>query len=158
MSGTVRSKSERRADTLASLASHDHLWLASASQSGKPHLVPLSYAWTGGALIIATASDSPTALNLLASGLGRVAIGPTGDVVMVDVEVQDAVTLDQAPAELADAFAAQSDWDPRTGTDLPTHYFTLAPTRIQAWRSADELPGRTIMAHGKWLEEPEERT
>lgn len=156
MSGSVRSKSQRRADTLASLASHNHLWLASTSaESARAHLVPLSYAWKGGALIIATASDSPTAVNLLTSRIGRVAVGSTDDVVMIDVEVQEAITLDRVPAELADAFAAQSDWDPRTGTDLPTHYFTLAPTQIQAWRTADELPGRTIMAHGEWLEDGE---
>ena len=30
-------------------------------------------------------------------------------------------------------------------------YVVLAPERIQAWREANEIAGRTLMRHGKWL-------
>jgi hypothetical protein len=114
-------------------------------------MVPLSYAWTEGRLIVATASRTPTAVNLMATGLARVAIGSTDDVVLIDVTVETAVPLEDVSRELADLYAAQSDWDPRTGTDLPTHYFVLTPTRVQAWREANEQAGRTLMRDGAWL-------
>jgi hypothetical protein len=49
-----------------------------------------------------------------------------------------------------DAYAAQSDWDPRTAG--ATYVFlVLRPDRIQAWREVDEVPGRTVMRDGTWL-------
>ena len=30
-------------------------------------------------------------------------------------------------------------------------YVVLAPERIQAWREADEIAGRTLMRGGRWL-------
>ena len=116
-------------------------------------MVPVSFAWTGAAVVIATASKSPTARNLFASKVARLAVGPTDDVVLMDVCLDSAVAVDTAPSDIADLYAQQSDWDPRTGTDLPSHYFVLAPTRIQAWRLAGELPGRTIMEDGRWIDD-----
>jgi hypothetical protein len=152
MSQPIRNSEQRRRDTLASLEARNHLWIATASaERPAPYLVPVSFAWTGDAFIVATSSDSPTALNLFASRIARLAIGPTDDVVLVDAQLQSAVAVASAPSELADRYAEQSDWDPRTGTELPSHYFVLAPSRIQAWRLASELPGRTIMRDGRWL-------
>jgi hypothetical protein len=152
VSEATRSRAQRRADTLEMLRALHHLWIATTStESLAPYLVPVSYAWTGETLIVATASRSPTAMNLFASKLARVAVGATDDVVLIDVVVESAVAVSSASNEIADAYAAQSDWDPRTGTDLPSHYFVLTPVRIQAWRLASELPGRTIMKNGEWL-------
>jgi hypothetical protein len=55
-----------------------------------------------------------------------------------------------SPAAVAEAYAAQADWDPRRETD-PYAFFALRPVRIQAWREANELAGRTIMKDGAWL-------
>jgi hypothetical protein len=153
-SQTVRSAAERRKDALESLAANNHLWIATASpQRPSPHMVPVSYAWTGTMLIVATSTKSPTAENLLASKVARVAVGRTDDVVLIDAILEEAVVVASARPEIADVYANQSDWDPRTGTDLPSHYFVLVPQLIQAWREARELPGRTIMRGGKWLTE-----
>ena len=48
------------------------------------------------------------------------------------------------------AFAARHNWDPR---DEPQEYsyLLLTPRRIQSWREANELAGRTIMRDGVWL-------
>jgi hypothetical protein len=149
-----RSRSQRRADAILSLETQNHLWIATASSElPDPYLVPVSFAWTGAAVVIATASKSPTARNLFASKIARLAVGPTDDVVLVDVALEAAIGVDTAPSEVADLYAQQSDWDPRTGTDLPSHYFVLAPTRIQAWRLASELPDRTIMQDSRWIDD-----
>jgi hypothetical protein len=147
-----RSRSQRREDTLARLRGTYQLYIATASpEDPAPRLVPVSFAWTGEALIIATGLDTVTGRNLERSGIARLAVGPTDDVVLIDVRVKERVGVEQAPPALADAYAAQSDWDPRNGTDVPTAYFVLEPVRIQAWRETAEVPGRTIMRAGRWL-------
>jgi Pyridoxamine 5'-phosphate oxidase len=75
-----RSKSQRRADTLAKLESEVDLWVASADESGGAYLVPLSYCWDGSTLTVATPRASRTARNLIRAGWARVALGPTRDV------------------------------------------------------------------------------
>jgi len=30
-------------------------------------------------------------------------------------------------------------------------YLVLRPVRVQAWREADEMTGRTLMRDGEWL-------
>ena len=51
----------------------------------------------------------------------------------------------------ADTYATRTDWDPRH-SGAPYVYLVLRPTRIQSWREANELPGRTLMRDGAWLE------
>ena len=46
--------------------------------------------------------------------------------------------------------AAQAAWDPREAGDGYA-YAGLAPERIQAWREANEIAGRTLMRQGRWL-------
>jgi hypothetical protein len=48
------------------------------------------------------------------------------------------------PAGLAQQYATQAGWDPRTGDDR-MRFLVLRRLRIQAWRQANELQGRTLM-------------
>jgi hypothetical protein len=116
----------------------------------RPHLVPLSVAWIDGHLVIAIEPSSLTARNLQAQGGARVGLGPTRDVVMIDTVLDGVVPVAQAPAELAEGYAEQADWDPRD--DQGYVYVVLRPRRIQAWRESNELGGRTIMRDGRWAE------
>jgi hypothetical protein len=146
-----RTGQQRRADTLARLeASEADVWVASASSAGAVHLVPLSYAWDGRCVIIAAEAASPTARNITASGQARLGFGPTRDVVMMDVVLDRAVSVAKAPPDLGDAYAGQSDWDPRLD-DGGYVYLLLAPRGIQAWRESNELAGRRLMRDGTWL-------
>jgi hypothetical protein len=149
-----RSGAERKADTLAKLHAQGDVWVASASVSGggsaHAHLVPLSLAWIDERVVIALESDSRTARNIVEQGLARLALGPTRDVVIIDAVLDRAVDLDAAPAPLADRYAAQSDWDPRTARGQFV-FLVLRPDRIQAWREVDELAGRTLMRAGSWV-------
>jgi general stress protein 26 len=154
----VRTGPERKAHALARLAArHAEGWVASASASGVPHLVPLSFAWDNQTVILSVDRQSVTARNLTASGRARLALGQTGDVVMIDARLAQAVSLADAPAELLQAFAGQADWDPRHAGGLPGSrdggyvFLCLRPERIQVWRDVSEHPGRTIMRQGRWV-------
>lgn len=144
----ARSFEQRTRDTLAKLEAGGDAWVASAS-GDDAHLVPLSLIWHEGRIVASVPTRSATARNLAATGRGRVGFGPTRDVVMVDVDVVEVTATDDALGDLADAFAARTGWDPRT--DDGYSFVVLRPTRVQAWREANEIAGRTLMRDGDWL-------
>lgn len=147
MCADPRSPIWRRRDTERRLAHDVDVWVSSASADGTPYLVPLSFDWDGTALLLATPADSPTGRNLAATGRARLGLGPTRDVTMIDADV---TVLDPVLPQEADRFAARTGFDPRTE---PARYrwFRATPTRVQAWREADELPGRDLMRAGRWV-------
>ena len=124
------------------------VWVATASSAGTPYLVPVSLAWVNERVVIAVDGSSPTARNLTTSGKARLAVGPTRDVVMIDAVLQEAVDVTTAVA-LGEAYVAQADWDPRGSEGYV--FLVLRPDRIQAWREANEIAGRTLMRDGRWL-------
>lgn len=151
MTAKPRSGAERKADVLAKLeAQSADVWVATASADGVAHLVPLSYSWDGRHIVLATEPRLLTARNIEASGHARLGFGPTRDVVIVDARLDERLDVDSAPEELADAYARQSGWDPRHESD-PFIFLLLSPRRVQAWREANELAGRTLMRDGVWL-------
>ncbi|MFB7890975.1 pyridoxamine 5'-phosphate oxidase family protein [Microbacterium sp. NPDC056044] len=139
----------RKTDLLAALAAPAaDVWVATASPQAAPHLVPLSLAWIGERAVIALEDGSVTARNIVASGVARLAVGPTRDVAMIDVVLERSAGVDD-DATLGAAYAAQADWDPR---GLAGYVFlVLRPTRIQAWRESNELAGRVLMRDGDWV-------
>lgn len=145
-----RDRATRTRDALVQLtAPAADAWVATASADGVPHLVPLSLAWVGERAVIATDATSATARNLLASGRARLGVGPTRDVVMLDVVLERTLPVDES-GELGESYAAQADWDPR---GLAGHlYLVLRPERVQAWREVNEMAGRTLMRGGTWSE------
>lgn len=143
-----RSTRERVADTRQLLATEHDAWVATASADGEAHLVPLSFWWDDGTLVMSTPGTSVTARNLAASGAVRLAVGPTRDVVMIVGAATVASVADDPDA--ADEFVQRFGWDPRDeGEDWV--FVRVTPDRIQAWRESDEIPGRTIMRDGEWL-------
>jgi hypothetical protein len=151
-----RDRRTRLRDTLALLSTPAvDVWLATASTDGSAHLVPLSLCWTEGRAVLAVDRTSRSARNLQATGGARLGVGPTRDVVLLDVVLERTVAVADDEA-LGAAYAAQADWDPRSS---PGHVFlVLRPVRVQAWREADEIEGRTLMRNGHWLDgEPDGR-
>jgi pyridoxamine 5'-phosphate oxidase-like protein len=142
-----RGRARRKADTLARLTDDVDAWVATAGDG--PYLVPLSFLWDGETILLSTDATTPTGRNLAASGEVRLGIGLTRDVVLVDgtVEVVPAADL---PAEVGDAFAAKTGFDPRRQR-TPYDYYRVRPQRIRAWREADELTGQLLMRDGTWL-------
>jgi Pyridoxamine 5'-phosphate oxidase len=144
----ARSLEQRQRDTLELLEGGVDLWVTSASEHGDAYLVPLSYYWDGSTLTIATPRASRTGRNLLRAGWARVALGATRDVVIIEGPVE-AIGVD-ADAELADAHARATGFDPRTLTSEYV-YLRITPQTIQAWRESNELDGRDLMHEGHWL-------
>ena len=124
------------------------VWVATASPAGAAHLVPVSLAWIDERAVIAVEGRSVTARNLAASGTARLAIGPTRDVVMIDATLENTVDVG-ADGPLGAAYVAQADWDPRPSSGYV--FLVLRPARVQAWREANEIAGRTLMRDGTWL-------
>jgi hypothetical protein len=149
MTPPPRSLQQRRRDTLDRLERDVDAWVATADAAGgTPYLVPLSFLWDGRALVIATPSSSPTARNLQATGKARLGIGPTRDLVLIEGTVGEVLPAAEVPEELGDAFAAKAGFDPRQLSGY--RYFRIHPQRLQAWREANELEGRELMAGGQW--------
>jgi hypothetical protein len=146
-----RDRQQRRADTLRKLDTEPDVWVATADQDGTPHLVPLSLAWHGRHVVICAQGSSQTVQNLLRAGRARLGLGPTRDVVMLDVVVSASWSTREVPAEVAEAFARRADWDPRQDPGDYV-YVALEPRRVQAWREANELAGRLLMRDGAWLD------
>jgi hypothetical protein len=148
----ARSTSQRKADARAILdARPPDVWVASASRAGEPHLVPLSFAWDGGAVTIAVKTDSATGRNIVASGKARLGFGTTRDVVMVDAVLTSHARASEADDGVVDRYATKTKWNPREEEDEYV-YLVLLPQRMQVWREANEIAGRTVMRAGAWVE------
>jgi hypothetical protein len=137
---------QRVHDALERLEGDDDLWIATA-HGGTPWLVPLSFVWTGAAVLMATLRRSRTYLNLAEDGNARIALGHTRDVLLLDGQVD---LPQQLPEQEADAVAAATGYDPRTQHD--TAYIQFTPRRAHSWRNVAELDGRTIMTDGRWVD------
>jgi Pyridoxamine 5'-phosphate oxidase len=147
----ARLPKERKADALAKLeAVESNVWVASASPSGDVHLVPVTHTWNGSQVVLATGPSSRTVSNVTAKPRVRLALGESRDVAMIDAILVEAVPASEAQPALADGYAAQAGWDPRTD---PSNYvyLVLRPERIQVWREGEDPAGRTVMRGGEWV-------
>jgi hypothetical protein len=150
MAKDPRPAPSRKADTIARLDAPDSdTWVATASPDGAAHLVPLSFAWHEGRVLLATPATTLTVRNIAATGRARLAFGDFRDVVLMDADLELVVDAKQAPAGLADAYHRQAGWDPRSAS--PDYAIVvLRPTRILAWNGEHEWDGRVLMAGGTW--------
>ena len=133
---------------LARLADDVDLWVATASADGDPYLIPLSFVWHDGRIVMATPERTATVRNLRAGGQVRLSLDGLRDVVLIDgdVEFLPAGAVDRA---VGDAYASHTGWDPRP--DAANTWLVVTPTRIRSWREVNELPGRVVMRDGNWL-------
>ncbi|MCP3817667.1 pyridoxamine 5'-phosphate oxidase family protein [Streptomyces sp. A3M-1-3] len=145
----ARSRDQRRQDVHERLAKDEDAWVATAAADGDPCLVPLSFVWHAGTLLMCTRRTNPTARNLTPSGPVRVTLGHTRDVVLVE-GTAETVAGRELPAEAADAFAAKLRWDPRDRE--PWVYVRITPHVVKAWQEENELAGRELMRDGVWLD------
>jgi hypothetical protein len=81
----------------------------------------------------------------------RVAVGSTGDVLIVDATATIVAVTDIDPGA-AEGYAQASGNDPRSVPGFT--YIQLAPEGMQVWKGAQEFAGRTVMRHGVWLDRP----
>jgi hypothetical protein len=146
----ARSREQRKQDVLTRLENDEDAWVATASASGEPHLMPLSFVWEDGSLLMCTRLTNPTLRNLLPGGRPvQVTLGHTRDVVHI-TGTATVIPTTELPKSSGDAFAAKVIWDPRDSGPSYT-YFRVVPQRIQAWREVNEIPDRDLMHEGAWL-------
>jgi general stress protein 26 len=135
----------RKQDTLNRLDEDVDAWVSTASLDGTPYLMPLSFLWSAGTLLLSTTRTNPTARNLRANPRVQLTLGEVRDVVHVTGTVEIAEVSEAEGA----AFAAKAGFDPRPLPNYP--FFRVTPTKIQAWREVDELKDRVLMDEGRWL-------
>ncbi len=145
----MRTAVERKAHALDRLEHEIDVWVATASAEGKPYLVPLSLGWDGVQVIAATPAAAVTARNLAARPIARLAVGDSRDVVMIDARARTVPAAEAEEAIMA-SYVARTGWDPREEHEAFV-MILLAPTRIQVWRSVEEIEGRDVMKGGAWL-------
>lgn len=144
----ARGHEQRKQDVLDRLEKDEDVWVATASADGVPCLVPLSYVWDRGTLLLATRRSNPTAVNVTPSGQVRLTLGHTRDVVLIE-GTAETVEGPDLPAESGDAFAEKLHWDVRERAAWV--YLRVTPSTVKAWREANELAGRDLMLDGIWL-------
>jgi hypothetical protein len=113
--------------------------------------VPLSLDWDGERVVVCAQRSSRTVENLIRSGVARLGVGPTRDVVMIDAVLESSYAAADVPTEMAERYAQRTGWDPAQ-EDGEYVYVILRPRRVQAWREANELPERSLMRTGAWLQ------
>jgi hypothetical protein len=148
----IRSRSQRIADTLATLDSARSGWLSVGRRDGSAHLIPLSCCWDGEQVVIATLQQSVSVNSMRRTGRARFALPSTDDVVIIDATAT-IVTLDRIDAAIHRLFTMAAGFDP-AGEPQPYVYILLVPDRIQAWRNERELAQREIMRDGVWIDSP----
>lgn len=147
----ARSSAQRARDARGRLAVDVDLWVATASSDGEPYLIPLSYLWHDGRIVLATSDRSATVRNLRRDSRVRLSLDGTRDVVLIDGDAE-LVPADTVTSVVADAYAAHAGWDPRD--DPGNAWIVVTPTRVRAWREVNELPGREVMRDGRWADDP----
>lgn len=74
----------------------------------------------------------------------------TFDVVPVQGEAE-CLPAREVPGDVAERFAAEFGWIPRTEEDSPV-YVRVVPESVRAWQGEPELRGRPVMRDGAWVE------
>lgn len=142
-----RSVGQRQSDTLEKLQTAVDMWVATASQDGQPHLVPLSFVWDGERIVISVSRQSRTARNIAETGRARLCLGPTRDVVVIEGPAE-IYPIESFDASFQEEFAAKVGFDPHA--DARSVYVRITPHRIQAWHEVNEIEGRDLMLGGEW--------
>ena len=144
----MRDTATRKADVLAALERQGHYWLATASVSGKPHVIAVSGWWDGTDLVVTTLGSSKTARNLAMSQMATLAGGDPSDAIVIQAQMIESADVEKATA-LAEGFKKAMGWDPREMDGWML--FRLRPTRIQVFRGYDEIENRDVMVRSGWL-------
>lgn len=144
----MRDTTTRKADVLAALEKQGHYWLATASVSGKPHVIAVSGWWDGTDLVVTTLGSSKTARNLAMSQMATLAGGDPSDAIVIQAQMIESADVEKATA-LAEGFEKAIGWDPREMDGWM--FFRLRPIQIQAFRGYDEIGNRDVMLRSRWV-------
>ncbi|MCP4965407.1 MAG: hypothetical protein GY926_09245, partial [bacterium] len=141
-------RSERQADALQRLDQEESVWIATGNDQGLPHLIPVSLAWDGASILVATPTHSPSVRNALVTGRARAALESTADVVIIDADAE-VVDVSTVSPDLLKMYVDRVGWNPN---DQPGDWslLVLTPRVVLSWNSVAEIEGRVIMRGGIW--------
>lgn len=145
---TIRTASERQADALHRLEQDESVWIATGNDQGLPHLIPVSLAWDGTRVLVATPTDSPTVRNALVSGRARAALDSTAEVVIIDADAE-VVDITTVSPDVLKTYVDRVGWNPSDQTG-DWSLLLLTPRVVLSWNSVAEIEGRIIMRGGTW--------
>ncbi|MEQ8718503.1 MAG: pyridoxamine 5'-phosphate oxidase family protein [Acidimicrobiales bacterium] len=146
----TRPTDERIAQARRRFETEADVWVATASGTGIPHLVPLSLTWDGTSIICVTQTANPTVRNIVATGKARASLESSSDVVIADTRAT-ARDLGELTDDELDRFAAAAGWDPRD-SETAWSVLTLTPETILSWQGEAEFEGRHLMRDGVWAD------
>jgi len=144
----MRDAATRKKDVIEALEKQGHYWLATAPIGGRPHVIAVSGWWDGHDVIVATLGASVSSRNMAMNPLVTLAGGDPSDAIVIQAQVMESANTADSP-ELAVGFKEAMGWDPSEMDGWV--FFRLRPTRIQAFRGYDEIGGRDVMVHSRWV-------
>ncbi len=116
---------------LERLTREANIWLATVRPDGRPHLIPIWFAWHDGKVWISTL-ESQKVRNIRREP--RVTVSLEDGVSPVILEGTAAIENDPATRDaLAPLFAAKYDWDFRSDPDGDYLLIAITPTRLLNW-------------------------
>ncbi|MEJ2266097.1 MAG: pyridoxamine 5'-phosphate oxidase family protein [Anaerolineales bacterium] len=107
-----------------------NIWLASVRPDGRPHLVPIWFAWDEGRIYLCIEPGSVKALNLMQNPLVSLALEDGSSPVIC--EGRATVIPDPWPSEVLKIFVHKYDWDITTETRY-TQLVQVTPSKWLHW-------------------------
>ncbi|MBX0329959.1 pyridoxamine 5'-phosphate oxidase family protein [Oscillochloris sp. ZM17-4] len=100
--------SEPNERALARLEVEANIWLASVRPDGRPHLVPLWFAWSGGQIYLCLQIESVKARNILQNPRVALALESGSDPLVIEGDA--AVVVRPWPEPVVAGFLAKYNW------------------------------------------------
>jgi len=110
-------------------------WVASASESGRPHAAPIWGLWRDGVFYFSTARASRKGENLAANPFAVVHLESGDEVVILEgsvEEISDRKALDALAVAYGEKYTLEIKFE-----DPGSVVYALAPKRAFAWRESD---------------------
>jgi pyridoxine/pyridoxamine 5'-phosphate oxidase len=120
----------------ARLGREQTIWLATTRTDGRPHLVPVWFAWYDEKIYICTVVNSQKMVNLKRNRRAAAALPDTSDVLIVEglVDFPRGSIVDTVAEEFNDKYG-WSFLDDQTGD---WRLVEIIPSKVLAWHSGDE--------------------
>ena len=117
-------------NALTRLETERNIWLATVRANGRPHLVPLWFAWHDSLIYICIKPDSVKARNLQQNPLVSLSLEDGSNVVICEGET--AVTPTPYPPTVIAIFQQKYNWNITTDTDY-TQLIAITPHKWLSW-------------------------
>ena len=120
----------------ARLGREQTIWLATARSDGRPHLVPVWFAWYDEKIYICTIAGSQKMVNLQRNRRAAVALPDTTDVLIIEgsVNFPRGSLIDTLAGEFNDKYS----WDFMSDRSGDWRLVEIIPSKVLTWNAEDE--------------------